>query len=111
MYGFVITYVIMVHIFPIAIRHLNHSNVSIQMGPLKYLLNSSQMHIWHHAKHLSARYGVNFGLTLSCWDYLFGTVHWPRDGRDEALGFERSEVFPATFLKQMTYPFIKKTKS
>jgi sterol desaturase/sphingolipid hydroxylase (fatty acid hydroxylase superfamily) len=111
MIGFGINDFIIVHIFTIAIGHLNHSNVSIPMGPLKYLFNSSQMHIWHHAKHLPARYGANFGLTLSCWDYLFGTVHWPRDGRDETLGFEKSEVFPTTFLKQMTYPFNKKVKS
>ncbi len=111
MIGFGINDFIIVHIFTIAIGHLNHSNVSIPMGPLKYLFNSSQMHIWHHAKHLPARYGANFGLTLSCWDYLFGTVHWPHDGRDETLGFEKSEVFPTTFLKQMTYPFNKKVKS
>lgn len=108
MIGFGINDFILVHIFTLAIGHLNHSNVSLPLGPLKYLFNSSQMHIWHHAKNLPVRYGVNFGLTLSCWDYLFGTVHWPKNGRDEPLGFERSEYFPTTFFKQMIYPFSKK---
>ena len=40
MIGFGINDFILVHIFTIAIGHLNHSNVSIPMGPLKYLLNS-----------------------------------------------------------------------
>ncbi|MEO6166338.1 MAG: sterol desaturase family protein [Chitinophagales bacterium] len=108
MIGFGINDFIVVHIFTIAIGHLNHSNVSLPLGPLKYLFNSSQMHIWHHAKNLPAPYGVNFGLTLSCWDYLFGTVHWPGNGRDEPLGFKRSEYFPKTFFTQTIHPFTKK---
>ena len=46
-----------------------------------------QMHIWHHARTMpdSHRYGINFGLSLSCWDYLFGTAHIPHDGRDVEL--------------------------
>lgn len=108
MIGFGINDFIVVHIFTLAIGHLNHSNVSLPLGPLKYLFNSSQMHIWHHAKELPSRYGVNFGLTLSCWDYLFGTVHWPENGRDIPLGFEESEKFPHTFIKQITYPFKRK---
>ncbi len=108
MIGFGINDFILVHIFTLAIGHLNHSNVRLPMGPLKYLFNSAQMHIWHHAKELPARYGVNFGLTLSCWDYLFHTVHWPQSGRDEPLGFERSEFYPASFFKQMLQPFKKR---
>lgn len=107
MIGFGINDFILVHIFTLAIGHLNHSNVRLPIGPFKYLFNSAQMHIWHHAKELPARYGVNFGLTLSCWDYLFGTVHWPESGRDEPLGFERSEYYPANFFKQMVQPFKK----
>lgn len=110
MIGFGINDFILVHIFTLAIGHLNHSNVMLPMGPFKYLFNSAQMHIWHHAKELPARYGVNFGLTLSCWDYLFGTVHWPESGRDEPLGFERSEYYPANFFKQMIQPFKKHEK-
>lgn len=110
MIGFGINDFILVHIFTLAIGHLNHSNVMLPMGPFKYLFNSAQMHIWHHAKELPARYGVNFGLTLSCWDYLFGTVHWPESGRDEPLGFERSEYYPANFFKQMIQPFNKHEK-
>lgn len=108
MIGFGINDFIIVHIFTLAIGHLNHSNLKISWGPLKYLFNSPQMHIWHHAKVLPQQYGANFGLTFSLWDYIFGTVHWPGSGRDEVLGFEQSEVFPKTLIKQMTFPFTKK---
>ncbi len=108
MIGFGINDFIIVHIFTLAIGHLNHSNLKISWGPLKYLFNSPQMHIWHHAKILPQQYGANFGLTFSLWDYIFGTVHWPGSGRDEVLGFEQSEVFPKTLIKQMTFPFTKK---
>jgi sterol desaturase/sphingolipid hydroxylase (fatty acid hydroxylase superfamily) len=101
MIGFGIQDFMIVHIFAVAIGHLNHSNVKISWGPLKYILNSPEMHIWHHAKEIPNRYGINFGITFSFWDYLFKTVYWPRSGRDEQLGFERSEFFPTTFFKQI----------
>jgi len=109
MIGFGIDDFFLVHIFSVAIGHLNHANVYVTYGPLKYLLNNPAMHIWHHAKHLpDGSNGVNFGLSLSIWDYLFGTVYLPSDGRDIELGFPRDENFPKHFLSQVTYPFFKK---
>jgi sterol desaturase/sphingolipid hydroxylase (fatty acid hydroxylase superfamily) len=29
------------------------------------------MHIWHHSKKIPNKYGVNFGISLSLWDYIF----------------------------------------
>jgi len=67
------------------------------------------MHIWHHAKVLPNKYGVNYGISLSLWDYLFGKVYIPYDGRDVELGFEQDNRFPESFLMQEIYPW-KKTK-
>lgn len=78
------------------------------LGPImKYLFNHPEMHIWHHAKNLpeEKRTGVNFGLTLAIWDYIFGTVHKPYDGRDIPLGFPGVEEFPDTFKSQVSYGF------
>ncbi len=109
MIGFGISDFFLVHIFAVAIGHLNHANVYVTYGPLKYILNNPAMHIWHHAKHLpDGSRGVNFGLTLSVWDYLFGTVYMPSDGRDIELGFPKDEKFPKRFFEQITYPFLKK---
>ena len=99
---------IVVHLFALTIGHLNHANIYLPLGPLKYLLNSPQMHIWHHAKELpKGTSGVNYGITLSIWDYLFGTVWMPHDGRDIELGFEGVEKYPHGFFEQVVEPFKK----
>ena len=69
---------------------------------MKIIFNSPEMHIWHHAHDLppNRRYGVNFGLTLAIWDYLFGTNYIPYEGRDIKLGFPGVEHFPDDFLRQ-----------
>lgn len=102
MIGFGIDDFFVVHLFALAVGHFNHSNLYLPLGPLKYLLNNPQMHIWHHAKHWpeSHPYGINFGLTLSVWDYLFGTAVIPHDGRDLELGFPGVEQFPKRFVGQ-----------
>jgi len=96
-----------IHIFTLAIGHFNHSNFKLNLGPLKYLFNNPQMHIWHHAKALpkAHNYGVNFGISLSVWDYLFGTNYIPESGRDIELGFPDDEDFPQTFGGQITHGF------
>ncbi len=97
-----------IHIFTLAIGHFNHSNFKIRLGPLKYLLNNPEMHLWHHAKAIPKKrlYGVNFGLTLSIWDYLFGTYYMPKNDKDIELGFSGDENFPKNFSKQITHGFI-----
>lgn len=106
MIGFGLQDFFIIHIIAVAIGHLNHSNINISYGPLKYILNNPKMHIWHHAKELPKdTYGVNFGISLSIWDYLFKTAYIPYDGRDENLGFEEVEKYPNNFFKQMLIPF------
>lgn len=99
-----------IHIFTLAIGHFNHSNFRLNLGPLKYIFNNPEMHIWHHAYDLpkERRTGVNFGITLSLWDYLFGTNYIPKNGRDIKLGFPGVEEFPKGFLAQNTHGFKKK---
>ena len=102
MIGFGIDDFFIVHLFTLTVGHFNHSNIKVPLGPLKYLFNNPQMHIWHHAKEFpdTHPYGINFGLTLSVWDYLFKTDYIPYEGRDIELGFDRIESFPKTFWQQ-----------
>lgn len=102
MLGFGIKDFFVLHIIAVAIGHLNHSNINISYGPLKYILNSPTMHIWHHAKDLPIKSGVNFGISLSLWDYLFKTAYIPKSGRDIVLGFEDIESYPKDFVGQVT---------
>jgi len=105
MIGYGIDDFFIVHLISLAIGHLNHSNVGWGYGVFGYILNNPKMHIWHHAKELPNKYGVNFGLSLSVWDYLFKTAYIPESGKDIELGFDHDETFPQRFLQQITYPW------
>ncbi len=108
MIGFGVQDFFIVHIFTLAIGHLNHANIYLPIGPLKYIFNSPQMHLWHHAEELpKGSSGVNFGITLSIWDYLFGHAHVPQERADIKLGFSNLKIFPQTFWAQITYPWLK----
>lgn len=87
---------------------------SLALGPvMKIIFNSPEMHIWHHSYELpeERRYGVNFGLTLAMWDYIFGTAHIPHDGRDIRLGFPGIEEFPKDFISQNMHGFVEIKKA
>ena len=105
--GFGIDDFLIVHLTALTIGHLNHANFVLPMGPLKYVFNNAPMHIWHHAAELPADkpYGINFGISLSVWDYLFGTARIPHDGRDIPLGFPDLPDFPDSFTGHLAHPF------
>lgn len=113
MIGFGIQDFFIVHTFATAIGHLNHSNLNLSYGPLKYIFNNPKMHIWHHSKELPAEHpdGMNYAISLSLWDYLFGTAYIPYDGRDIELGFKDDEDFPEGFIGQVSYPWSRHSDS
>ena len=110
MIGFALNDYITVYIIAILIGHLNHANIKFSYGPLKYIFNNPHMHIWHHFKNLpdEHRYGCNFGLSLSIWDYMFGTAYIPKDGRDIEIGYKGDEDMPQNFFKQLIFGFTKR---
>ena len=100
-----------VHFLAITIGHFNHSNIKITWGPFKYLINNPVMHLYHHAHDLpKGKYGVNFGISLSLWDYIFRTNHIPEDSGTIELGFRGDDEFPKNFLHQNSYGFRKRQK-
>ncbi len=107
LFGFGIDDFYFVHMFTIAIGHWNHANFRINIGPLQYILNNPNMHMWHHAYQIpeDRKFGVNFGITLSLWDYLFRTNYIPSSGKNIKLGFPGVETFPKTFREQVLYGF------
>jgi len=95
-----------IHFITITIGHLNHSNIKLTWGPLKYVINNPVMHLYHHAYTLpEGRYGVNYGISLSLWDYIFGTHYVPEDSGTIELGFEGDDQFPKDFVGQLTSGF------
>lgn len=110
MIGFGIQDFFFVHLIAISIGHFNHSNIRVPLGVFKYIFNNPQMHKWHHAKHFpeSHPYGINFGISLSIWDYLFKTAHIPYDGATIELGYPGDEEMPENFAGQSLFPLSKK---
>ena len=98
-----------VHFIAITIGHLNHANIRITWGPFKYILNNSVMHLYHHMKALPENKpkGINFGISLSIWDFLFKTNYIPDDKGEIELGFSNEENFPKGFFSQLFTGFGK----
>lgn len=110
MIGFGIKEFFIVNMFAVFVGHLNHANVNWSYGIFGYILNNPKMHIWHHSKELPEAHpkGMNFGLSLSIWDYIFKTAYIPKSGKEIELGFEGDEAFPDDFSRQMLFPFKNK---
>jgi len=98
--------VLVVAVFATAIGNLNHANLNVSFGPLRYVLNSPRMHIWHHDADRPGP-GVNFGIVLSVWDWLFRTAYMPPDqDGPAALGFRGMEDVPASLPMRFFLPFL-----
>jgi sterol desaturase/sphingolipid hydroxylase (fatty acid hydroxylase superfamily) len=97
-----------VHFAAIAIGHLNHANIKLSYGPIKYIFNNPIMHLYHHAYNLPNKYGVNFGISLSLWDYIFKTYYIPEDSGTIELGYSDDDKMPKGFWGQLVYGFKKR---
>lgn len=98
---------VLVHMGTLLIGHLNHANLQLDWGPLRYVLNSPTLHLLHHSKSHLAQGGVNFAISLSCWDHLFGTFAEPVDDGELELGLAGVEAVPSSMHKQLLYPIVK----
>jgi sterol desaturase/sphingolipid hydroxylase (fatty acid hydroxylase superfamily) len=105
--GFEPSQAFIVHFAAITIGHLNHANIKLTYGPLKYIFNNPVMHLWHHVYNLpeGRTRGINFGISLSLWDYLFKTAEIPHDDPNLKIGFPGVEEFPQSFVEQNLYGF------
>jgi sterol desaturase/sphingolipid hydroxylase (fatty acid hydroxylase superfamily) len=86
--------------------HVQHSNVVFPIGPLKYILPTSQFHRWHHARVSDAngrriRPMCNFG-AYPVWDLLFGTLYLPKE---KPTAYGNAPEVPKSYLAQLAYPF------
>jgi len=98
--------VLVVAVFATAIGNLNHANLNVSFGPLRYVLNSPRMHIWHHDAERPGP-GVNFGIVLSVWDWIFRTADMPKGpGGPAILGFRRMDEVPMSLFRRFFLPFV-----
>ncbi|MDG2372102.1 MAG: sterol desaturase family protein [Flavobacteriaceae bacterium] len=98
-----------IHFLAITIGHLNHANINLSYGPLKYIFNNPVMHLYHHAYSLPNKFktGVNFAISLSVWDYMFKTNYIPKAEGNIKLGYEGDSSMSKDFIGQLFYGFKK----
>ena len=81
----------------------NHANVSVRLGPLRYIIVTPNFHHWHHSQDDEA-IDKNYAAHFAFLDHLFGTAvqsdrKWP--DRYGVLG----DYVPNGFFKQLKFPF------
>ena len=97
--GVIDTYIVIVGFQAV----FNHANVSVRLGPLRYLIVTPNFHHWHHSQDDEA-IDKNYAAHFAFIDYLFGTAvksdrKWP-----DQYGVVGDYV-PETFWKQVKFPF------
>ena len=90
-----------------------HANVRTNLGPLRHVLVSPQFHRIHHSRDPRHR-ETNFGVVLTVWDRLFGTLYarydeYPDTGLDEVRFPAPAGWSPLAWLggllREVWYPF------
>ena len=79
--------------FGVLIQFWEHTNVKVNIGPLRYVFITPDYHRVHHSANELSR--TNFGGTFSIWDRAFGTYTDPRTvPEDTPLGLGEPLRFP-----------------
>lgn len=77
-----------------------HSNVSLPVGPLRYVLGEPALHHFHHARVAETKH--NFANLAPYLDLAFGTYHRP-EVEDYELGLV--DPWPRGYVAQLLEPF------
>lgn len=90
--------------------YFGHANIKVPLHslayrilkPLRWVFVTPRFHHWHHSYDVK---DMNYGVSFSFWDRLFGTAHYPEDhtwpGR-----YGIPEAHPKTWPAQMAHPFL-----
>ena len=81
----------------------NHANVSVRLGPLRYVLVTPNFHHWHHSQDQEAL-DKNYAAHFAFLDYLFGTAVKSDKAWPEQYGV-LGDYVPNGFIKQFKFPF------
>ena len=80
---------------------IEHSNVRVPLGPLKWVVPSPWFHHWHHSVDAEAQ-NKNFS-PYPIWDVLFRTAYMPAGRLPTRFGVDAP--VPDNYLGQVAYPF------
>lgn len=94
--------------FALPVLLMQHSNIDFKFGWMNYILNTNEIHRWHHSA-AENEGNCNLGRALVIWDQLFGTFYFPegKHSPDKIGLFISSRSYPAAdrLWKQISYPF------
>lgn len=77
-----------------------HSNLGIQTGWLKKIINGPEMHRIHHTTGKGRN--RNFATKFAFWDWIFGTAYLPEE---RAVEYGLKTFFPENFFYQFIFAF------
>lgn len=81
-----------------------HSNLKVNVGRLKYIINCPEMHRIHHLD-VERYQRSNFGDKLSLWDWVFGTAILIDSEEMEQSKFGLGYEYPQNVIGQVFYMF------
>jgi sterol desaturase/sphingolipid hydroxylase (fatty acid hydroxylase superfamily) len=96
-----------------SLTNFYHGNIRANLGPLKYILVTPQSHRIHHSREPQHQ-DMNFGVTFTIWDRLFGTLwtdyeEYPHTGvADPNFPLEQRVNWHwalVNYIRQVIYPF------
>ncbi len=84
----------------------NHANVSVRLGPLRYIIVTPNFHHWHHSQDTEA-IDKNYAAHFAFLDYIFGSAvksdqKWPN--QYGVVG----DYVPKGYFRQLYFPFNRK---
>ena len=86
----------------------NHANVSVRLGPLRYLIVTPNFHHWHHSQDDEA-IDRNYAAHFAFIDHLFGTA--VQSGRTWPARYGvQGDYVPDGFWRQCLFPFVWRPK-
>jgi sterol desaturase/sphingolipid hydroxylase (fatty acid hydroxylase superfamily) len=85
-----------------------HSDLSIGVRRLVWVVNSPAYHRWHHSREYRGD-GSNFAGFFPVFDVLFGSYYFPKEP-PKSLGID-DENMPKTYAAQMAYPLRRSAQS
>jgi sterol desaturase/sphingolipid hydroxylase (fatty acid hydroxylase superfamily) len=84
---------------------MQHANIDIRLGVFNYVINSTELHRWHHSKKI-AESNSNYGNPLPIWEIVFKTFMYKKTELPTSIG-----IVPAFdskgYLDDVIYPFRK----
>ena len=104
---FGVTYMIL--LFNVLATNLRHSHVWLSFGPvIEHVVNSPAQHQIHHSD-APRHFNKNFGINLSLWDWMFGTLYVTQR-KPEPIQFgagERDDHRYLTLYSLIVTPFVE----